>query len=289
MTEMWGTQGVCGLGAYGLVIQGLHEARDFMRPQRDDAPTMHILVEPFEGENATTSDAEGGAPALGIFENHATLPLLGGGLLRMQRGHDTASFHLASRPSDLDLLHPYLAAAAAVYWQWHGFEAMHAGAFTTDRGAVLLLGPKESGKSTTLAWLATDGRTPVLTDDLAVLRARTVLPGPGAIDLRDGVGALADAGRSVRDGDRMRIRLEPCTEAPLAGIAVLGWSECISIVDVPPPERAAVLLAQRAFSTPEPDPLAMLELVATPMVRAHRPRDLEELPAFFGALVDRFS
>ena len=44
------------------------------------------------------------------------------------RGHDVVSYRSSERPADTDLLHPYLAAAAALRWRWSGAEVLHAGA-----------------------------------------------------------------------------------------------------------------------------------------------------------------
>ncbi len=137
-----------------------------------------------------------------------------------------AHFHLGGAPPDEDLLHPYLAPAAALYWQWAGREAIHAGVFEVGGGAILMLGDKEAGKSTTLAWLATQGGTPVLSDDLAVLDGDDVLVGPRSIDLRVGQGTLPGVSEHlVRSGERHRVRLPAASPTlPLAGLVVLDWA-----------------------------------------------------------------
>src|SRR5204862_5782827 len=114
----------------------------------------------------------------------ADLPLVGGGRLRMRRGDERAVFSFAELPPDEDLLHPYLAPAAALAHLWAGREALHGGAFATSAGAVALFAEKDGGKSTTLAWLAAEHRLPVLADDLVVLRNGAVLSAPRCLDLR---------------------------------------------------------------------------------------------------------
>src|SRR5262245_16536866 len=98
----------------------------------------------------------------------ADLRLAGGGRLMARRDTADVRIVLPLVPPDPDLLHPYLAPAAALVWRWRGCEAIHGGVFEGRRGAVLLLGGKEAGKSTMLAWLAAEGFA-VLADDLAVI------------------------------------------------------------------------------------------------------------------------
>ncbi|HEX6596847.1 MAG TPA: hypothetical protein VF045_07925, partial [Acidimicrobiales bacterium] len=161
------------LGAYGLALPQLVGARPWMQPQPAGTPTLSMRVE----VGATTD-----GPSRYDAES-ADLGLLGGGRLRFRHGSLEAHYVLPSVPPDADLLHPYLAPAAALVWRWGGHEALHAGAFAGRAGAVLLLGAKAAGKSTTLAWLA-DAGVPVLSDDLAVIDGAEVLAGPRSIDLR---------------------------------------------------------------------------------------------------------
>jgi hypothetical protein len=191
------------------------------------------------------------------------------------------------RPADTDLLHPYLAAAAALRWRWSGCEVLHAGAFVSEAGAVLVLGDKEAGKSTTLAWLAAARGVTVMSDDLAVMRGNRVMAGPRALDLRPSVGARpGDLGSAVADGEwvrhrqRLRLHLAPAPgELPVVGLVSLEWGPSVEVVAVPFSERLSLLGVQRSFPRLDGDPAALLDLAAVPMVRLNRPRTLSCLPA----------
>jgi hypothetical protein len=268
------------VGAYGLVVHGLPGATEWMQPQPDDAPHFDMVIDhtpkPYEG-GSTLNDAS------------ARIRLIGGGLLEMTRDTPTAHFTLPVRPPDEELLHPYLAPAAALFWQWHGHEALHAGVFCVNGSAILLLGDKEAGKSTTLGWLATEGATTVLSDDLAVVHGPAVAAGPRSIDLRPGSATTTASHHVVRDG-RHRITLAPCPSlVPLVGVACLAWSDTLALSPVHLRDRMGILARQRTFPSLPADPVAMLDLCSLPMITAARPRDLAALPSFAQALVAFFS
>jgi hypothetical protein len=254
-----------------------------MQPQLQSAPGLSIHVHhPWNGGAAAE-------PSL-LTDEEADLELIGGGRLKMSRGSGEAHYFLGARPSDEDLLHPYLAPAAALFWQWSGREAIHAGAFASDAGAVLILGDKEAGKSTTLGWLAAVGGITVLTDDLSVLDGAMVLAGPRSIDLRVEGVVPGLSGHLVRSGERHRLRLSPAPSSlPLAGVVVLDWGDTVELTPVPFAERMAHLARQRTFPTLTANPVGLLELASAPMVTARRPRDLAGLPDFCGSLLSHFS
>ena len=191
------------------------------------------------------------------------------------------------RPPDADLLHPYLAPAAALRWRWLGREVLHAGAFVSRAGAVLMLGDKEAGKSTTLAWLAEARSVPVLSDDLAVLREGRVLAGPRALDLRPTVAAdsgdlaaVLAHGEWVRHRQRLRVPLTPApADVVVVGLVSLEWGPSVEVVPVPFAERLARIGAQRSYPGLDGDPVALLDLAAVPMVCLRRPRAPSSLPA----------
>jgi hypothetical protein len=271
-----------GLGAYGLILKGLPGAAPWMQPQKSDAPTLAVEV-------LSDGDAFEHEPPV-LTEEVADLPLLGGGRLQLQRSQSVARYFLEAKPSDEDLLHPYVAPAAALFWQWSGREAIHAGAFESGQGAVLVLGDKEAGKSTTLGWLAIEGATTVLTDDLAIMDANMVQAGPRSIDLRVTEEISDLAAHVVRNGERQRLRLPACPPAlPLAGSVALEWGDRLELSPVGFSERMALIGAQRTFPGLAANAVAMLELGTAPMVRATRPRHLSSLADFAKALLDYFS
>jgi hypothetical protein len=251
-----------------------------MQTQPDGAPHLELVIarasSPYQGDSTLNTTS-------------ARIRLIGDGLLEMHRDSAAAHFTLVLRPPDEELLHPYLAPAAAVYWQWHGHEALHAGVFCVNGAAILVLGDKEAGKSTTLSWLATEGGMTILSDDLAVLDGTTVAAGPRSIDLRPSAPTAGLSHHPVRNG-RHRITLPPCPPVvPLSGVACLEWSDGLSLVPVPVRDRLAILARHRTFPSLSADPVAMLDLCSLPMIRAGRPQDLAALPQFAQALVSFFS
>jgi hypothetical protein len=270
------------LGAYGLAIDGLPDATRWMAPV---GPAARLCV--------TVSGATPGAPSESVVDGvHADLRLLGGGRLRMRRGDGRAEFSFPCRPTQADLLHPYLAPAAALTQIWAGAEALHAGAWAVPAGGVLLLGEKEAGKSTTLARLATEYGRPVLADDLAVLSDGCVLPGPRCLDLRDSAGLRrAPTGPAVRDGERWRLSLAPVTgPLPLVAVVILRWGEAVALRTVPPRDRVGELLRQRMYAAlVAADLAALLDLAAQPMLALTRPRGHDGLRAAAAALESYFA
>jgi hypothetical protein len=257
------------LGAYGLRVDGLEGARDWMSVVAPDAPRIGVRV------SAAASDA---SPSR-LTAVAADLRLRGGGRLRMRRDDELVEFCMPSPPAAADLLHPFLAPAAALTWQWRGEEALHAGAVAIDGHAVLLLGAREAGKSTTLRWLAEHAGLAVLSDDLAVIVGGRVLAGPRSLDLRDGTAAGATV--PVRSGERSRLTIDRAPGSlPLGAIVVLEWGAQIAVTTLAAADRLSLLAAARSFPMVSPRGAALLELAAHPMVRVCRPRD----PANVGAV-----
>ncbi len=271
------------LGAYGLVVGGIPGAGPWMQPQLEGAPSFSLRVH-------VGDEVAGDVSGPTLTDRRADFPLVGGGRFRLERGSTQAHFHLAARPPDEDLLHPYLAPAAALFWQWAGREAIHAGVFEVDGGAILMLGDKEAGKSTTLAWLATQHGIPVLSDDLAVLDGVDVLIGPRSIDLRVEHALPGMSEHLVRSGERHRVRL-PAGPAsrPLAGLVILGWGPAVDFTPVEFAQRMELIARQRTYPTVPANPTGLLDLASVPMVRADRPRDANGLAKFCRALADYFS
>jgi hypothetical protein len=275
------------LGAYGLQIEGLAQAARWMRPVPASAPKLEVTL-------------TGDVPPTGgrrIDRDGLDIRLQGPHdvRIRMERGSGRVDYLFTHGvPPAADVLHPYLAPAAAVLHAWDGRETIHGGAFRTPDGAVMLLGDKEAGKSSMLAWLSAELDQEVITDDLCVLASGAVLPGPSCIDLREPTAnryASRWSGQLVRSDGRMRLGLRSggTDRVPLAGTVVLGWAERIGIEPVPPAERLGLIAAQRYFSSLQADPVAVLDVLTRPMIRLLRPRDLSSLPAAAEALLAHWS
>jgi hypothetical protein len=273
-----------GLGAYGLKLVGLAAAEEWMQALPYCSPPLRVETTRDEDRNVERSSLDGTA---------ADLRLVGGGRLRMRRGDERAvfSFPALPLPPDEDLLHPYLAPAAALAHMWAGREALHAGAFATSAGAVALFAEKEGGKSTTLAWLAEEHHLPVLSDDLVVLRSGAVLSGPRCLDLRR-TRALnrldRDTAHVVRNSERLRLSLPPApSETPLIASVVLRWGPRTRLDEPAAADRLRELLPHRMYGDRlGGDPPAFLQVAALPMVIVTRPRGEKGLREAARALSD---
>ncbi len=266
-------------GAYGLQVLGLQGAERWMSPVAADAPVLRVSVSVGAVADSPTR--------VGVHD--ADVALIEGGRLRARRAADEAEFTVRRRPTADELLHPYLAPAAALAWQWRGQEALHGGAVQIGDVAVLLFGAPQAGKSTTLGWLAQQFGLGVLCDDLAVIVDGLVLAGPRSIDLR---AAPSDAGEfaSVRGGHRARLQLAPAPPSvPVGGIVVLGWGSSLRLETVPAMQRLGVLARQRTFAALPANAAAMLELAAVPMLMLTRPREIDTLGRAAQAILARFS
>lgn len=274
-----------GVGAYGLRIQGLPQAEGWMQPQAPGAPILGVEV--------VTVACQAQPAPLRVTADGVEAPLIHGGRLHMTHGTDLARFYFPSPPAQADLLHPYLGMAASIAHGWAGREAIHAGCFLTPAGAVMVLGAREQGKSTTLAWLAAEVGVEVLSDDICVLDGEAVLTGPRCIDLRASTArhyAARWESRLVRSAERFRLTLPPAApSAPLVGVVSLRWGVELRSSPVPPGDRLAELGAQRAFGPLNARPAALLDLVALPMIAVERPRRLEALPAACEAMLALWS
>jgi hypothetical protein len=274
------------VGVYGLQIRGLERASAWMQPAAASAQNLAIEVCAIPRSQVSKSTLE---------SDLADVALLGGGRLRMRRGEDKARFSFPAPPPEADVLHPYLAPAAALAQLWAGNEALHAGSFLAPAGAVLLLAGKEGGKSTTLAWLASELNVPVLADDLVVIAAGDALAGPRCLDLRWGHGRDSGGdelgGRMVRAATRRRFGLGAAPgSAPVVGTVVLEWGPAVELASLPGPARMSELAKVRMYGARvPPDPTALLDLAAHPMLRLMRPRGAYGLRAAAEALLTRFA
>lgn len=271
---------VTALGAYGLRVEGIPGAARWMVPQDAQAPEVTIDV------HAAAVDR---SPAH-VDDARADIALNDGGRLRATRASTVVELALPVVHPDPDLLHPYLAPVAALRWQWHGGEALHAGAFATAAGAVIVLGGKEAGKSTLLARLAADG-VPVLADDLVIVAGGHVLAGPRSLDLRPSApdGPWRSGAVEVRGGERLRVELAAAPpRLPPVGVVCLGWGP---ETDVRPLSGAEVLrLLARSRTFPIGGSAAtLLALSGTQALMVSRPRDAAQPADTAARVLDAFA
>lgn len=257
-------------GCYGFRLAGVDGGRALLVDAPADWPLLDVRQEA----------ASGTGPAVDrVGADRAELPLHDG-WATVDRSPARATFHLhRPRPAG-DLIHPYLAPAAALVARWAGLESFHAGAFVAGGGAWVVLGDKEDGKSTTLAHLALEG-SEVLTDDLAVLDHGCVLAGPRCIDLRESAAAQLGVGEPlgvVGVRERWRLPLDPAAPCvPLRGWVRLAWGDEVSVEEVRGAERMLALLPFRSVRLTPEEPRALIDLGSLPMLRLRRPRRWDTL------------
>jgi hypothetical protein len=246
-------------------------------------PAPELLVDaPADWPALTIAHAppDASGPSVDVVgPDRAELPLYDG-WVTVDRAPPRVTFHLPSPPPADDLVHPYLAPAAALAARWAGRESFHAGAVVADGGAWIVLGDKEAGKSTTIADLALHDHM-VLADDLVVLDGDAVLAGPRCVDLRETAAAQLGAGEPlgfVGIRERWRLALPPVPPSlPLRGWITLAWDDDVAIDVV---EGAARMLALVPFRSVRIAPEAaevLVQLASYPVLRLRRPRRWDAL------------
>ncbi len=256
-------------GAYGLRIRGVAEAAPLLVSAPSDWPLYSV--------ESRLGTASGGEFAT---DEQARLLLRNGGEISIDRSAAEVVFTVPEPVSDQALVHPYLAPAAAVIARWLGREPFHAGAFALAGGAWGVLGEREAGKSSLLAWLSLQGRD-VVCDDMLVVSGETVFAGPRSVDLRRETAERLGAGEElgvIGARERWRVVLPPVEpEVPLAGWVFLEWGEDVSVTPVEPGERLARLIHHRGVRLPPASHEALLGLAALPAWEVRRPPDWASL------------
>ena len=258
-------------GAYGLRLSGLEEAADLLVPVAATAPAWEI-------------GSEVGRPAPDpefVDDDRAELLLRSGGRILIDRPAGRVSFVVPHEVRPDELVHPYLAPAAAVIGRWLGRESVHAGAFAVDGGVWGVVGEREAGKSSTLAWLALAG-VDVLCDDMLVVDGRTPFRGPRSIDLRADAAARFEAGEAIGvtgARERWRLRLDQAPDGhTLEGWILLAWGDRVQVKALGASERLQRLIPQRGVRLEPTRVEALLDLASLPAFEVSRPRSWESLP-----------
>jgi hypothetical protein len=259
-------------GCYGFALAGVEGAEALLVDAPDSWPELELRHEP---------PAPGGPELDSVGPDRAELTLHGG-WATIERAPSRVTFRLPAAPPARDLVHPYLAPAAAVAARWAGRESFHAGAVIAAGGAWAILGDKESGKSTTLAHLALRGLG-VVADDLLVVDADAALAGPRCIDLRKASAAHLGAGEPlgvVGVRERWRLLLGPVPpRIPLRGWVTLAWDDEVAVEALRGPERMLALLPFRSVQLAPRAPQDLVDFSSLPVLRLRRPRRWDGLDA----------
>jgi hypothetical protein len=263
------------MGVYGFEVLGLENPHQHLISVESGAPTLTIVHEPWE-------PAPGGPPPAGtvsVEPERAEIWLPEGERIVLDRATLTVRYVTRKRPRDEVILHPYLGLPASIASYWLDRQTLHGGAFRLNEGAWAVVGVREAGKSSTLAWMLRRGHE-IVTDDILVLDRGDLFAGPRSVDLRGEAAERLGGDELGVVGSRTRWRLRPGAVAPrtpLAGVVHLEWGGDVTIEPVPPARRLEALV-QHCVIRPRPEEsLTYLELASLPAWRVTRPRDLDGL------------
>jgi hypothetical protein len=224
-----------------------------------------------------------------LDDSHALLSAQPTGYASIDRQSRHTTLELEAEPSTDAWAHPHLGSTALMHAYWAGWPNFHAGVFALGGKAFAVLGEREDGKSSTLAWLTSRGHT-VLSDDLLIVSDGDALVGPRCLDLRESAAAHFGLGEPlgvVGTRERWRVKLSDATAAtPLAGFVTLAWESAPGVTRVPLAERWPSLQRGRGLRVGEIDAQRYLELLALPMLRFARPRDWNTLDAAMDMLLE---
>jgi hypothetical protein len=255
-----------------LRLEGVDGSAQLLVPADDAWPTLALAAE--VGPAAPVHQLVG--------DDRAVLATRSGARLEVVREPLRAVFTSPEPIREGALVHPHLAAAAAVVSRWLGRESLHAGAFVAGDRAWAVLGGRESGKSSLLAGLALAGH-PVVADDLVVLNGPAALAGPRAIDLRPDAAERLGAGEPlgiVGARERWRLRIGPApVETELAGLILLAWGDEVELAPVGAGRALEAVVGSQALRVPPEDPTSRLSLASLPAWELRRPTDWGSLAA----------
>ncbi len=271
---------MASLGAYGLTFPGVPSARLVLAPDSWPAWTARVNDELWTGPQEWSDD-------------RVVLRLAPVGHARIDRRTRTTDLLLPEPPVEEAWFHPLLGTTAVTVAAWSDWHCLHAGSFVDAAGGVWgILGDKERGKSSALAWLTVNGHQ-IVADDLLVARDRTVFAGPRCLDLRPAAARHFGIGADVGVlGGRRRWRVglpAVAAELPLRGLVVLEWGEHARVERIELAEKAKILAGARGLLLPQVPAPNQLPLLSLPMLRFTRPHSWPDLDASMALLLRALS
>jgi hypothetical protein len=264
-------------GAYGLALPGMPGQR-WLGPAPAEWPEWTVVegdAPPAESEDVAVVRSDSGRRQY-IDRRTATTIFSGGPPL--------------PEPA---FVHPGLSATASVHADWSGWLTFHAGCFLDPRGGAWgVLGEREHGKSSALAWLA-GAKVAVMADDLTITNGERVWAGPRCLDLRESSAEHFGLGEDVgMVGLRRRWRMDldaAPAEADLHGWLLLSWGDEVAIREEPAGERKRHLAAGLGLAAAERHPLAWLGALARPLLVFSRPRSWDQMDRAMELLLERLA
>ncbi len=266
-------------GAYGLSL-GAPVDPTYLVDAPDDWPHWELAWQLRPAEEAEPQH---------LGPSSALVNVLPAGQVRIDRHASRSTFLLPQPPSPHAWVHPYLSSTAVVAARWAGQVSLHAGCFVLDGGAWGVIGERNAGKSSALAWLASQ-EVPVLCDDILVVDGDRALAGPRCLDLRRsawehfGLGTYIGV---VGTRERWRAQLPPLAASyPLRGWVAPTWGDELGVTRMTGPERLKELMTHRGLRLPEADGGPWLGPLALPMYKLTRPTDWAQMDKAMTVLLD---
>lgn len=262
-------------GAYGFELLGFDENSPLLGPVEDGWPPLRVVrAAPEEGRAPQAAP-----PGTVVFDDERGEVWIGDGeRVIVDRTTMTVRVLTHGHVDDRLMVHPYLGLPAAWASWWLGRQVLHGGAFLHAGRAWALLGDKEGGKSSTLAWLLNRGHE-MVSDDILVIQQGIVFSGPRCVDLRRGAASRLGGEDLGTVGARARWRLSAgpvAASMPLAGVIHLGWGDRVLVEPLTAEHRLAGLVEHSAISPAPSDALAYLDLAVLPAWRFIRPQGWDD-------------
>jgi hypothetical protein len=263
-----------GQGAYGFDLLGFEEDSPLLGPAEPGWPSLRVVRATPDPDHSPRSATPG---TVAFDEERGEVWIGDGERVVVDRTTMTVRVITERRVDDRLMVHPYLGLPAAWASRWLGRQVLHGGAFVHSGRAWAVLGNKEGGKSSTLAWLLRRGHE-IVSDDILVIEEGTVFSGPRCVDLRSGAASRLGGEDIGKVGARVRWRLSAGPVAPsmpLAGLVHLSWGDRVLLEPLTAEHRLAGLVEHSAISPEAGDSVAYLDLAVLPAWRFVRPQGWE--------------
>jgi hypothetical protein len=269
-TDVAGRHRVGGQGAYGFEVLGFDEGSPLLGPAEPGWPPLRVVRTRSNQDHSRRGHPPG---SVAFDEERGEVWIGEGESVLVDRSTMTVQVITHGHVDDRLMVHPYLGLPAAWASRWLGRQVLHGGAFLHAGRAWALLGGKEGGKSSTLAWLLGRGHA-IVSDDILVIEEGTVFSGPRCVDLRPSAASRLGGENIGTVGARTRWRLNAGPVAPsmpLAGVVHLSWGDRVRVEPLTAEQRLAGLVEHSAMSPDESEAVAFLDLAVLPSWRFVRP------------------